>query len=344
MDIIKKKTILTIENIQNILQYQCPSIQRLLKQDYIEYLVDDQRNEYKKYNEFSMLQSITCVDYNNKRYILDGQHRIEAFKVLQNEGFELNFNLPIVVYNVDSVEEMKTYYIRINQNNPINPLEISQEWFSYGKTYCSWLLTEYKDYIKNTEKTCNCPFINLRELMLYIKNKAVFERCNEHHIKIDTLIYKTKELNDYLHIHKVKISKFQINNEIPKKLEKCYQKNQEKTFYLGIWRQYEWIEILLHILLEKKEIDQIELSVFQNSRPKIPRALKLSVWNKRNNMLLQGVCFVCNNELNYEDMECGHIIPHVHGGEVKLNNLEPICRSCNKDMGIMNLNMYKRLL
>jgi hypothetical protein len=344
MDIQPKKTILLIENINNIFGYQCPTIQRLLKKEYIEYLVEDQKEEYNKNKSFSMLQSITCVDYNNKRYILDGQHRIEAFKVLEKEGYILNFNLPIIVYNVDSFEEMRRYYTRINKNNPINPLEISDEWFSHGKTYCAWLSNEYKEFIKNTDNSCNCPYINLRELMLYIKNKAVFERCKSRDISIETLINKTEELNDYLDKHKSNISKYQINNEIPKKIDKCVKKKAEKTLYLGIWRQYEWIELLLHVLIEKKNIEDIELSVFQNIRRKIPKTLRMSVWNKRNYNNLRGKCHVCNSELHYEDMECGHIVPHVYGGDIALHNLEPICKTCNRDMGVMNLNEYKKLI
>jgi hypothetical protein len=44
-----------------------------------------------------MLQSITCADFENKRYILDGQHRIHAFYILKTKhNIELNQLIPII--------------------------------------------------------------------------------------------------------------------------------------------------------------------------------------------------------------------------------------------------------
>jgi 5-methylcytosine-specific restriction endonuclease McrA len=40
-------------------------------------------------------------------------------------------------------------------------------------------------------------------------------------------------------------------------------------------------------------------------------------------------------------MECGHIIAHALGGNALLDNLMPVCKSCNRDMGTMNLEEYK---
>ncbi len=42
-------------------------------------------------------------------------------------------------------------------------------------------------------------------------------------------------------------------------------------------------------------------------------------------------------------MECGHIVAHALGGEITFNNLQPTCKTCNRDMGVMNLNEYKLL-
>jgi len=44
--------------------------------------------------------------------------------------------------------------------------------------------------------------------------------------------------------------------------------------------------------------------------------------------------------LMYEDMECGHIIAFARGGSSSDTNLEPICRICNRDMGIMDMRDY----
>lgn len=342
MDIIVSKTLVTIESIKNVVQYQPSDIQRMLNTDHVDALVKDQKMEFERYGQFSMLQSITCADYDGKRYILDGQHRIAAFKRLHMDNYPLEQNLPLVIYTVSSLDELKEYYVRINKHHPINPLEISDAWFKYGKNFCSWLCKEYSGYIKNHEGTSHCPHINLNELMIYIKNKKVFERI-PNSMEIINLINKIKTLNSYFEKNINTIRQFQFSQEFEKRFEKCIKKDLFHPCFLGVWRQFEWLEIALYLLNTDRPIDSLSFSMFHNVRAKIPKILRCDVWKKRNSSSLEGTCFVCNNILCYENMECGHIIPHVYGGTVSLENLEPICKTCNRDMGIMNLYDYKNI-
>ena len=55
-----------------------------------------------------------------------------------------------------------------------------------------------------------------------------------------------------------------------------------------------------------------------------------------------GKCFVCEKDIDYDEFECGHVTAAFWGGNQSLNNLEPICGPCNRDMGVENLNEYKR--
>jgi 5-methylcytosine-specific restriction endonuclease McrA len=45
-------------------------------------------------------------------------------------------------------------------------------------------------------------------------------------------------------------------------------------------------------------------------------------------------------EKKYLTNSCGHIISEFNGGELKLDNLMPICNSCNSSMGTKNMNEY----
>lgn len=49
-------------------------------------------------------------------------------------------------------------------------------------------------------------------------------------------------------------------------------------------------------------------------------------------------CYVCGNPLKFEDFEAGHIEPN---DEEDIDNLVPICGSCNKGMSQENLIEYK---
>ena len=40
------------------------------------------------------------------------------------------------------------------------------------------------------------------------------------------------------------------------------------------------------------------------------------------------------------NFSCGHIIAEANGGELKLDNLKPICGSCNSSMNTCNMNDF----
>jgi len=341
MDVVRKRTNVYLDTIENIIQYQPIDIQRLLNVEHVNNLVEDQLCEYRKYNQFSILQSITCADFNNKRYILDGQHRIEAFSILKNQyNISLFETIPVICYNVDRIEEIKDYYLRINKHHPINPLECSKEWFEYGKNFCQWISTEFKPYIKNLKTKCNCPYINMSELMTYIKEYKVFERLIERNINLETFEQFICDINLYFIANCTIIKNFQINEEYTKKIDKCLEKSSTFTCILGIWRRFEWIEIAIYSITNNIPISEISFSKFCNVRTKIAKKVRMSVWKKRNQEKLVGTCFVCSESLEYENMECGHVTSFANGGSCDLHNLEPICKQCNRDMGTINLIEY----
>lgn len=100
-----------------------------------------------------------------------------------------------------------------------------------------------------------------------------------------------------------------------------------------------------------KLIDDIELVIkekyikyFKEPRESISDNLKIQVWNKRNGDKIQGVCYCCDKKITYDNFECGHIIAFAQGGETTVNNMEAICRKCNRSMGKCDLEEYKKLL
>jgi 5-methylcytosine-specific restriction endonuclease McrA len=82
----------------------------------------------------------------------------------------------------------------------------------------------------------------------------------------------------------------------------------------------------------------------KNNHVKIKKPLRKKVWSAYNNLNLVGNCYVCNRDTDYDSFECGHIVSVFYGGKTEFNNLKPICSSCNKDMGIHNLEEYKNSL
>jgi hypothetical protein len=342
MDICTKRTQVIFEPITNVMEYQSPAVQRLLNEEYVKYLVDDQIKEYDEFGVFSLLQSITCCDVNDKRYVIDGQHRLEAYRILQSQGYSLCFSIPLVCYKVSSNAELMSYYSRINKHNPIQPLEkMTDEWMKYGKNFCTWFVSEYKNYVKQDDSKAMCPNINLKSLMMYIKKYNVFHRLPDGCELID-FINTIKKLNVHVLNNKNLIIQYQFKDDLKKRMEKCEKKHPINPCMLGIWRNFEWIEMVLKSLSENISIDDISFSMFAMKRPRIERKKRINVWKKRNGSNMDGVCTVCDESLSFEDMECGHIQSFFHGGSNDVSNLEPICKTCNRDMGILNLDIYKK--
>lgn len=67
----------------------------------------------------------------------------------------------------------------------------------------------------------------------------------------------------------------------------------------------------------------------------IPSALKHAVWVHYNGKNFESKCCIswCKNTINVFSFEAGHDYPESKGGATTLENLRPICSSCNKSMG-----------
>ena len=79
-----------------------------------------------------------------------------------------------------------------------------------------------------------------------------------------------------------------------------------------------------------------------HQRKSIPKQIKDQVWDtyfgKDKGVAL---CFCCNKkELRQSSFHAGHVVASVNGGSDTVDNLRPICGSCNRSMGTMNLNEY----
>jgi len=75
-------------------------------------------------------------------------------------------------------------------------------------------------------------------------------------------------------------------------------------------------------------------------------ALREAVWIKYNGDRARGYCYVCEvAEITaFRNTEYGHVIPVALGGQDTIENLRPICSSCNRSMGTMNLEEYRARL
>ena len=78
----------------------------------------------------------------------------------------------------------------------------------------------------------------------------------------------------------------------------------------------------------------------------ISKALKIAVWNKTfGEDIGKAKCKCCEiTDITQLKFHCGHIKAESNGGETCIDNLLPICESCNKSMRTKNLNEFKKTL
>ncbi len=74
----------------------------------------------------------------------------------------------------------------------------------------------------------------------------------------------------------------------------------------------------------------------------IPVALKRKVWSRWiGEEIGKTKCFCCKlTEITQLNFSCGHIVAEANGGSLNIENLRPICTSCNSSMGTQNMNDF----
>jgi hypothetical protein len=346
---LDEKSCVYLQKLDSILDYKVPKSQRPLDINHVQKMVRDQVEEYKRYKSYSILQAITVVNINNELiYIIDGQHRIQAFKELEKLGYHVkNIVVPVVCYRVVDETEMLKYFNMINSNMPIHPLELQEDFADYGKILIENITKTFDVYVKNDNKNSLCPHINMNEFKKNLSGRNLSDKLRNHSKSIDDFWNKILEFNEYVQNH-VK-APHQLCATMKKRIESCENKAQKfkvnMICYLGVWRKFEWLDFSLTSLLENKEFHEISLACEKNTRMIIPYIIREQVWKKCNtNTSDLGICFTCCNDLYFRDMECGHIKAHALGGDITLDNLMPVCKTCNKDMGIMDLFEYKLMI
>ena len=74
-------------------------------------------------------------------------------------------------------------------------------------------------------------------------------------------------------------------------------------------------------------------------KQQIPKHIKTIIWNTYiGEDIMKHKCLCCKRvNIRITDFDAGHIISEKDGGTLEINNLRPICGSCNHAMGPMNM-------
>lgn len=224
--------------------------------------------------------------------------------------------------------------------------------------------------VENIFNSCNLKkpffFCNTSELLksLKITNKIFYERCSSFFInEIPNSMAVSIYSNDK--IYKLKIQGIcdsdiyylgtskETMNDIIKALKTSYKdlngkfmfKNKELLPDTPLMNCMFAEKYSFNNITFAKNVIEIKDNKIQNIKPKrksIPKKIREMTWNKWIGKEKGAEkCMCCKEkEITQMDFECGHIISANDGGHDEVDNLRPICKSCNRSMGTHNMKDF----
>lgn len=308
-----------------------PDCQRILDNDKLNNIIEFQKELFIKYGEFKFLGVISVVNLNDNYFLIDGQHRFNAMKMIYNSSDgKNNFSVYVQMIYVQCIEDLKSVYNNINENTPLpdiifeNKLEkdiICDTLHYFQNKYPNLLLS------KNKVSRPQISFNTFQEILNYI----------QHYLQLSNSEDLIKIIEDYNNNHK----NYKRNNYDDKTISfNMIEKAQKIGFYLGLYKidknkdyYYEWCKKII-------EYQRPNIKIIINN--KITSALRSNVWNTYIGQdKVNSKCVICDyNSIRMDNFEVGHIRPKSKGGSNKIQNLIPICGQCNKRMNVQHMDKF----
>jgi 5-methylcytosine-specific restriction endonuclease McrA len=98
-------------------------------------------------------------------------------------------------------------------------------------------------------------------------------------------------------------------------------------------------ELLKERLLKEEQLKEEDK---MKKKKTIPKNVKINIWNTYIDSNIQRhKCLCCKKSIiSITEFHVGHVISEHNGGTLEINNLRPICSSCNYSMGTNNMVDY----
>jgi 5-methylcytosine-specific restriction endonuclease McrA len=285
------------------------------------------------------------VSVGEELFLVNGQHRYAALLKLGQEGYR-ELLLHIRIKTVLSQTQLNEYFCAVNGSKQALICHNTDEQLvingfkkhmvgTYGATYFP------------ASKRPHKPNMNLDKVVEHMMQIQLLEQLKCTRAK--ELCRAVDELNNFYCSKMYDIAWWGndclIKKDAQKWKDRAQQKNIQTPLFLGIYPDYEWMDRLITHVTQGVAYDSMpHFWKTVHCRKKPSARLREDVWKKRNGKraFTDGKCYVCQEPLTFGNMQCGHIISYYHGGTGTLSNLEPLCASCNRDMGTENLARYRQ--
>lgn len=304
------------------INYKIPKCQRTLDNNRLIIL---NNNLIENFNPITPLYF--CV-YKHKRYIIDGQHRLNCYKkILLDQNLKdviINKNIPIIDIYIDNEKEIDYYFRLINDTMHLNDIwldENEDKKILITNVY-NYFINKYPNAFKYKGKKrpfiCSDTFLN--QLTDIYNNKKDELNINNSQILIN--IIENLNLNYSKKDSEWFPSKGNVKNQT---ILNTLSKNN--CLYLGMIPN-QWINHLVQI-------------PENNYEDNITQSFRNTLWIKYCGETYKTKCLCCNsNEISVHNFECGHILSKKNGGLISIENIVPICSFCNRSMGSTHMFKY----
>jgi len=259
--------------------------------------------------------------------IVDGQHRVAALRRLVQDLPALGTSLlEVALHTCDTPDAVFELYRQVNSSIPVPLTETETE--SIHRTELRQELEAlYPLFLKSTARP-RAPSFNLDTFLKHYNDFGAWKALGEPTAR--AVIDALARYDAYL-------------SSVPPSTR--LEWGLPADTYATYWHWYsngEWVPRL--IASQTLPFEHMSHARHGAGARKLPILLRRKVWEKRFPSVLMGTCVCCDNALSYDAFESGHVVARCLGGADHVDNLEPICATCNRDMGIENLMSYRARL
>jgi flagellar biosynthesis GTPase FlhF len=289
----------------------------------------------------SIKNSFQCIAYKNDickrvcpiiRKIFKNNNSEEIYEV--GDIVVLSKNVRPYFYNTDIGEIIGknndyTYKIRL-----INPHDIKEEFKYNDKQTKETIIFENLNIVKLTDryfKPNYCRTVHSSQglqypIVIYILDSSYSN------IRLNYTAYSRAQDKLYL---LGDITGF--NGNRARKPE-----NDKTTLMKFLSDNKNTVEIIMNSINTK--YTSISDNIILNNSKSISKKTRYDLWNKYYQSKNKGKCKICKEKILINNFECGHKKSLKNGGTNNINNLKPICKKCNLNIGENNMKIYKNNL
>ena len=314
-------------NSRQLIKYniQIPGVQRIRDDTKVKYIAAYQQSKLRDDGacNFMGVINIHYCEETKQLYLIDGQHRYEAMKII-NEDINIPIMIEMVI--VKTMSQMKENYTTLNKHTqqPDFPETIDK---SIPENVAMFFKERYPTIWSKTPRARrpNTFFDFFQEALGVLTEK----------LEIKTAAELQRVVEDY----NVKMSKWEYEKESEQMLEKC----KETGFYLGLYPhisddyRYDWVKEIMRIekgIIVKKAINPAK-------KKSIPKKIKDDTWKKYIGNKNEVLCICCRTHIITPfDFHAGHIQSEANGGDATVENIRPICSGCNLSIGKRNMDEF----